>query len=171
MDITVLPLPIVNATVSPNILCYGTGESAIMQASGANTYTWIGITNNSSVSVNPAQSTSYTVLGTNIFGCENAATVLLEVDECLDNLELTMGINPYAIHVFPNPTSGKFFLVTDLTTDFECVLLNTYGQEILHLRLEGKENEIDLSEYPAGVYQLLVYNQNGVQRILKLIKL
>jgi hypothetical protein len=53
------------------------GQSTSLTASGNTTYTWSTGSNNAGVSVNPTSTTSYTVSGTNAFGCiANAVTTV-----------------------------------------------------------------------------------------------
>ncbi|MCA6364977.1 MAG: hypothetical protein IM638_18245, partial [Bacteroidetes bacterium] len=78
--ITVSSLPIVSTSLSASPICLG--NSAILSASGANTYTWNpGNQNGASISVSPTSSTTYTVIGTNTStGCINTATTTIIVN-------------------------------------------------------------------------------------------
>lgn len=76
VDITVNPLPIVNAGLDQAI-CIGT--SAIISGAGAATYTWNnGVTNN--VVFTPALTNTYTVTGTDANGCVNTDQVVVTVN-------------------------------------------------------------------------------------------
>ncbi len=71
-------------TVSVNSLEFCTGGFGTLTASGADTYTWSPSTNlssttGSSVEVNPATTTSYTVIGTDANLCTNSATATVTV--------------------------------------------------------------------------------------------
>lgn len=54
------------------------GETATLSASGASTYTWIGLGTTNPINVNPATSTIYTVTGSN-GGCNDTKTISLTV--------------------------------------------------------------------------------------------
>jgi len=54
------------------------GETATLSASGASTYTWIGLGTINPINVNPATSTIYTVTGSN-GGCNDTKTISLTV--------------------------------------------------------------------------------------------
>jgi len=66
-------------TVSVNSPTICQGQSAILTASGAFTYTWSTGGFGSTITVSPSTTTSYTVTGTNIFGCTNTAVSTVTV--------------------------------------------------------------------------------------------
>jgi len=75
--VNVTALPSITASSSSNALCGG--QSAVLTAGGATTYTWMpGGANTNTLSVNPATSTVYTVTGTSN-GCDNATVVSITV--------------------------------------------------------------------------------------------
>ena len=75
--VTVRSLPIVTAGPDRNIC---EGSTAFLSATGASTYQWNpnGATT-SSVFVTPATTTSYTVIGTSIYGCVSSDTITVVV--------------------------------------------------------------------------------------------
>ncbi len=102
VTVFVNPLPVVTATTSFSTICLG--DSAILHASGAQTYFWTA--NISDVSligqqtledpiVSPAYTTLYTVKGTDTNTCSNTATV---------NITISPIPNPQIV-AFPNPVS------------------------------------------------------------------
>jgi gliding motility-associated-like protein len=78
ISLLVNPIPTVNATVSPTVIC--SGASATLMGSGALTYTWNpgNITGNP-VTVTPTATTLYTVTGSN-GSCTSTKTVSLIVN-------------------------------------------------------------------------------------------
>ena len=81
VTITVTPLPAVIATATPTIIC--PGASAVLNASGANTYSWapapgLNTLTGPSVTVNPQASTTYSVTGTQN-GCSRTVSVNVQV--------------------------------------------------------------------------------------------
>jgi len=79
ISITVNPLPTVISSVSPTIICLG--ENTILNASGANTYSWShSLGSGSSKTVTPTSSTTYTVTGTDLNGCTDTASVSITVN-------------------------------------------------------------------------------------------
>jgi hypothetical protein len=78
ITIIVNPLPVVTASASSTSIC--TGNSVILTAGGASTYTWNpGALTGSSVSVTPLVTTTYTVTGTDVNGCVNTETITITV--------------------------------------------------------------------------------------------
>jgi gliding motility-associated-like protein len=76
VDITVNPLPLVNAGPDQAICI---GASATIAGSGATTYTWNnGVTDN--VAFTPALTNTYTVTGTDVNGCVNTDQVVVTVN-------------------------------------------------------------------------------------------
>lgn len=79
--ITINPKPVI--TVAPATIC--SGDSTILKASGAKTYTWSPVTGlntgtGSSVIAHPTTTTTYTVTGTDANGCSGSTTVVLTVN-------------------------------------------------------------------------------------------
>jgi gliding motility-associated-like protein len=73
--ITVVPLPVVVANNTQTI-CFG--ENALISASGAESYEWNqGIGSGSNQTVSPTTTTIYTVVGTDINGCQNADSLTI----------------------------------------------------------------------------------------------
>jgi gliding motility-associated-like protein len=74
VGLLVNPLPIIS--VSGNTLICGNGATTTLTANGASTYTWMpGNMNGSSVIVSPPNTTSYTVIGSNNFGCTDTSGI------------------------------------------------------------------------------------------------
>jgi len=77
ISITVYTVPILAVTANADKICWG--NSAILTAEGASTYTWSTNETVSSVTVSPTSSVTYTVVGTNSNNCENQTTITLTV--------------------------------------------------------------------------------------------
>ena len=74
--VLVNPLPVVTASVSVPVICFG--YSIMLTGGGANTYTWSGgVVNNTTFA--PNASSSYTVTGTDLNGCQNTAVSAVTV--------------------------------------------------------------------------------------------
>lgn len=113
--VTVNAKPIVTVN-TPAVLC--TGQVATLTASGADSYNWspstgLSATTGSTVNAAPLTSTSYTVIGTNVAGCTNSATITVDVQaspsspiEILGNSFNCLPLNTtFAILAVPNATS------------------------------------------------------------------
>ena len=71
ISVNTFSLPIV--TISPSVTTICSGQSVVLNASGAGMYSWTSGSTLASISVSPSTSTSYSVIGKNSFGCENSA--------------------------------------------------------------------------------------------------
>jgi hypothetical protein len=82
VTVVVNPRPSVGVVSTNTFFCYGV--STVLNASGATSYTWLPSTglnasNLSSVTATPLQSTTYTVTGSNNYGCTSTADIMLTV--------------------------------------------------------------------------------------------
>ncbi|HQQ93860.1 MAG TPA: FG-GAP-like repeat-containing protein [Bacteroidia bacterium] len=75
--VLVNPLPLVTATVSNPVICFGFSTS--LSGGGATTYTWTGGVNNGAA-FNPSATAIYTVTGTDLNACVNTTTALVTVN-------------------------------------------------------------------------------------------
>ncbi len=132
LQLVVNPTPTINATATPTIVC--PGGSSTLSASGAISYTWNpGGVINATVNVTPAVSTTYTVSGTNGFGCNGTRTISVIVNPtptitlvatntsiCSGNSTTitanTTGAGPYSYTWNPGALSGSSVVVSPLTS-------------------------------------------------------
>ncbi len=78
VNITTYALPSVSISPSTATIC--SGQSVVLNATGANTYTWSGLgSNSSSITDAPTANTSYSLTGTDVNGCSNSATAFVNV--------------------------------------------------------------------------------------------
>ncbi|MDI1353477.1 MAG: GEVED domain-containing protein [bacterium] len=77
---TVITLTSPNLTIVPTPTAVCIGFSSSLTASGANTYTWTGLTTGSQVVVSPTATTIYTVTGTGTTVCNGVKNVTLVVN-------------------------------------------------------------------------------------------
>jgi hypothetical protein len=75
--ISIMPAPAVSVTAVPPAIC--AGNSAVLFASGAASYTWSNGSNSPTISVSPAGSSAYLVTGSNTMGCVGSASLQLVV--------------------------------------------------------------------------------------------
>lgn len=76
--VTINALPTVTITSSPQSIC--NGQSAVLTAGGASTYTWSTGANTTTISVTPTVTTTYTVTGKSSAGCTQAVSSTLTVN-------------------------------------------------------------------------------------------
>lgn len=164
--ITVNALPNLTITSTQPTMCLN--ETASLSLSGANTYTWNDGSTNPILIINPTLTTSYSVTGSDLNGCENTATFTQAVEMCtgIKKQEQTK------IHltVSPNPGTGIYRLKTESASDDLTIDIYTSTGMILKQCLQKNNlNEIDLSSQPNGLYYLVARSQ-GNQFMVKLVK-
>ncbi len=72
------------------------------------------------------------------------------------------------IQVYPNPSNGIFYFMKPY---HECKIqiLNSSGQLILEQQMI--ENELDLTNYPKGIYFIKLISENYYKGYIKLLKM
>lgn len=76
-SVTVNPLPVIVAASSTSVLCIG--QTATLNANGANTYTWSTGSNSTSIVITPTANVTYTVIGTSTAGCVSPSAAVNNV--------------------------------------------------------------------------------------------
>jgi hypothetical protein len=146
-NITVNSLPSLTLSAKTKSICEG--ESVTLLASGASTYSWTNSATTSSILVNPVQTTTYGVVGTDTNSCSSKDSLVINVFKCESVTESrTYGSE---IKLYPNPNNGIFNLELPSTTDAEIFVINVLGQQILHVKA-NQFNRIDLKKFDNGVY-------------------
>jgi hypothetical protein len=167
---TVIVNPLPTITISrtdslsqDSILCAGTPVH--LSATGANSYTWNTGALSPNTVVTPSTSASYTVFGTNSFGCTSGAAIYLNVSACTGIAEKYNTVPE--VSLYPNPSSGKISLKNESQEEIRYHVYDLLGRELL----KGKFTEhadIDLSGYANGSY-VIGLEINGVYTHKKLI--
>ena len=62
--------------------------------------------------------------------------------------------------LYPNPTSGKITVVSDHLQKISIV--NSQGQTLRQVSVEGREVSIDLSSFGRGIYMLMIQTETGI---------
>ena len=78
ITVTVNPVPTISISASNSVIC--SGNSSLLTASGASTYSWTNGPNTSTYSVTPATTANYTVAGTDVNNCSNTSIITLSVN-------------------------------------------------------------------------------------------
>lgn len=95
--LTVYPLPVVSITTNSTVLCFG--QSAVMTAANAASYTWQpGNQIGASYTVTPGSTTNYSLNGTSAAGCTNTSSAVQSIS--VNPLPIvTASVNPAVICV------------------------------------------------------------------------
>jgi hypothetical protein len=166
--ITVNANPTVSAVASLTFIC--AGQTTTLTASGATNYTFNpGSLTGNNVSVSPATTTTYNVIGTTTAGCSgNTAMVTVSVSACTGIGELSNGGH---FSLFPNPVKEKLTISFDINFTGKLTLYNSLGQLIRNKNIESSNSiVVDLSEYAQGVYIIKLFPENGNESMIKVLK-
>ncbi len=164
VQVVVYPVSPLNVVASRSAICLG--ESAILNAGGAISYTWTStgnppLVNYGNMVVNPTVTTTYSVIGASINSCKTKNSIDLIVEVCtnLNEQQYT------AMQLFPNPSEGTFYMHAPVNTTLS--IYASTGQLVLTETLEAFETkEFKLDNI--GIYYLLAQTANTVVH-LKLV--
>lgn len=130
------------------------------------TYTWILGDGNRKTSVNSGTNYTYkgnlkycvTMVAKNSSGCECSNTKCISITTGIDDVSME---SPFGI--YPNPTNGKFNIVSEEYRDAYTVnIYNSIGELIMTRYVEEGDGTFDLSEYASGVYTVSIRTENGI---------
>jgi type IX secretion system substrate protein len=155
--IQVFAVPNVTVTTSTVTLCVG--HSATLTASGASTYSWNTSDTTANIIISPTVTTTYTVTGASIVGCENIAIITQSVSACGAGIEQYNSNNE--ITVYPNPNNGNFIIEPNNATIHTVQLIDINGKLVLSQIINGK-TIIDASSLSDGVYNISIISNEGV---------
>ena len=173
--LTVNPTPSFTIGSIPSALCIS--DTAINLTASLAGGAWsgsIGVLGNQFVPSVAGQGTTvltHTVV--NSFGCSSSKTATLQVNECPERHVSLLSLN--AIIVYSNPNNGRFnlWIKTDL---YKKLGLRVYASDGKLLKTElltgifyNRVVPIDLSRFPNGVYQLLLFNDETGNLIKKTV--
>ncbi|MDX2171874.1 MAG: T9SS type A sorting domain-containing protein [Bacteroidota bacterium] len=153
------PPPVnLNITSTNNLLCVG--QSATLSVSGASTYVWNTSASGSSIIISPSLTTTYSLTGTASNGCQNTSSYTQSVSIC-NGLNIRNLIETKQINTYPNPFQSKFRVLTDFNIDSNIEVYNYLGQLIFSSEIINESNEIDLENFPSGIYTIRIKNSNN----------
>ena len=148
------PLPNVSVTAGLNPICLN--SSTQLTASGAIGYDWLPSTGldttiGNIVTANPTSSTNYTVTGTDVNGCRNTASILLNI--------LTPYENEIICEVNVDTTTGKNLVIWEKTPNVGIEYYIIYKESISG----GVYNPVDTIPYDS----LSVYEDMGSNAMVR----
>lgn len=152
--IKVNALPTVNAlTSAQGLICVG--ETATLTAMGGTNYMWNNGATSSTLTVSPATTTTYTVKGTDVNGCENLAAVTQSVSECTD-LETLM--EEGQLKIYPNPNNGVFTVQMGKKGNYTIDIFNVLGELVAKDKITNTSVSINL-DGRKGIYVYSIWNE------------
>ncbi len=169
-QLTVNPLPILTAIAARTLFCkYDTNTLTV---SGANTYTWSNSVNGpinliSANSPSYAGVLSYTVVGSNLFGCIGSTTVSTRFVACTSLIESSR--NESFLFIFPNPSNGSFSIKNESALEnLNLEIYNGLGQLVFLIELNKNDIEIN-SRLAKGIYYYAIKQNTEALKAGKLI--
>ncbi len=169
LTITVSPLPTINVVQSaPNTMCVD--DKQTLTANGAATYVWVSSASGNvmqgsplTISNLPAGAVSFTVTGTDAFGCSSTQVVTQNVDACT-GIATNGALN--GLNVYPNPTSGVLTVELNSGLVKSVVVTDLTGRVVL--TSEGSVN-LNLNNLSNGVYYVKV-SSDKASEVVKVVK-
>jgi hypothetical protein len=144
--VSVYALP--TLTITSNFPTVCAGQLAILIVSGANTYSWDNGSTSFIYGANPTVTTTYTVIGTSLNGCQNTGVFTQSVSPCTILAEVKTQSDFF---IFPNPTTGIITIITKEKGQ-KLLLFNCIGKLVATATIENETTQIDLSSQPPGIY-------------------
>jgi len=145
-----------------SIIC--AGNAVNLAATGAASYTWSTGSNSYFITVTPSVTTTYTVSGTNSFGCSNSNAITLYVSPCMGIEKNTGNIQ---VGIYPNPSNGHVTLQGDGVNKITYTIYDMIGRELLKGEVTDSK-QVDLSGYSNGTY-VIGFKSGDITRYKKLI--
>ncbi|MDP4267883.1 MAG: T9SS type A sorting domain-containing protein, partial [Bacteroidota bacterium] len=181
VKITLIAQPVINAGADQTI-CMGT--IATLTVSGGDSYQWSTNSRNTSISVNPVNTTTYTVTGTSYTtGCAKIDTVIVFVNNCKSLNDVPNGEEytenstiPFSFNVCPNPSNGIYKI--DINNGNKPIsaslcIYNVLGEKVFEKAIKSDagiyNSQIDIQNLPVGIYNAILSNGDN-KTIKNLIK-
>lgn len=150
-----LALPSLSVSSSQTSIC--AGQSAILNVTGAISYTWntTPIITGQILAITPSTTTTYMVSGINTNGCVATLAYQQIVQDCSSLSDISLSKQ---VELFPNPSSGALFInIKGIPSETTLLLYNALGQVILHHNFREGQHQVNL-DLPKGVYVYRILN-------------
>ncbi len=168
--VTVNALPSLTLASSSNTACTaGTGgvNVTLTGSPAGGVYSGPGVVGTTFTTQTSAGTYTATYSFTNIAtGCANTINTTIVVNVCtgINVMNLLDG----QLLVYPNPNSGVFMLQANFEESFDVTIYNNIGQIVKNGKNLKGNNQIDLSGFATGIYNIVV-NANGSTKTIKMV--
>jgi PKD repeat protein len=163
---------IVNVTIpGPTVTVSGIttfckGDRRVLNAAGANTYSWSNSASGPAATFSPTTTTVYSVTGTATNSCTSTNVFTITVNPCLD---VASAANNSTVRIYPNPAHESLHFISEEGKRFNLTILNSLGQTLIEQVNFDPSQELDVSVLPEGIYFVSI--QNGEQmKVMRLLK-
>jgi hypothetical protein len=165
VTVTVIGVPL-NISATATLICEG--QSVVLTASGATTYTWNTGPNSNSISVTPSITTSFSVTGTNtITGCQQTAIISIQVNTCTSLS--SQFVSAAGVRVHPNPNEGEFEIEFKNSSNKIITVYDTFGRIIYSAITNEEKIKITIKEFSSGIYYVKTQDADSLN-VIKVIK-
>jgi hypothetical protein len=165
--LTINPNPLVAANTYSTTITQG--NSTVLTAYNATTYLWApGGQTTASIVAAPTVTTTYTVTGTNEYGCTNSVNILVVVNP-LSIFEYGNALQD--VTIYPNPAIDGFTLEfnSTLETPIDIYMVNMLGEKVRIMQSEGVQGgglmkhkyKFDTSTLTEGIYNVEIVTDQG----------
>lgn len=163
-DICSTPSEVIKIKVNPNPVIKLSkkdttiykGDIVKLKVSGASSYVWNTKSKYDTISIKEAG--TYTVVGTNEFGCTSSDSMKLSVKV------KTTGITDLAsdkFQVYPNPTSNNVYISVANFTNSTLRMYDLIGNEVFHQVIINEVTEVPVNQFAKGMYLVKIENANS----------
>jgi hypothetical protein len=162
----VLNKPLLSITSTPSIIC--AGQIASLTVTGANYYQWSTGQTATNIVVNPLNTFTYSVFGSNLNGCSDTRTITQVVSACTE-ISKSFSDENISNKIYPNPNDGCFTInLSDYRFDVEIKVYNVSGEIIFSKKVRDFEKtEFDLRSISSGIYYIQCSNTFNVLKFVK----
>ncbi len=154
VNIKVNPNPVIKLSKKDTTIYKG--DIVILKVSGASSYVWNTKSKYDTISIKEAG--TYTVVGTNEFGCTSSDSMKLSVKV------KTTGITDLAsdnFQVYPNPASNNVYISVANFTNTTLRMYDLIGNEVFHQEIKNEVTEVPVNQFAKGMYLVKIENTNA----------
>jgi hypothetical protein len=166
-NITVNTLPLVGVNPPSQTLCKG--QSILLTANGANTYSWSpGGALTVTVNVTPTVTTVYNVVGTNTTtGCQASQNCTITVSPCTGISSNKDEMNDLLL--MPNPNNGEFIVELNNGLNKDVTVFDLMGRQILQIESNNDKIFVDITSFASGIYYVKIQSETNF-KVIKVVK-
>lgn len=155
IKIKVNPNPVIKLSIKDTTIYKG--DILNLKVSGASSYVWNTKSKYDTISIKEAG--TYTVVGTNEFGCTSADSMKLSVKVKTTGISDLTSTN---FEVYPNPASNNVYISSANFTNSTLRIYDLIGNEVFHQAINTEVTEVPVHEFAKGMYLVKIENGNAI---------
>lgn len=166
LSLSVSPLPTVNISLTPSVVC--SGQSATITSSAANSYSWSTGQTSQNIVVTPPAVSQYVVTVKNAAGCSKTSAPLVLITEACVGINET-SLTDETINIFPNPTNGSL-TIQSVDPIQKLVFRDISGRTVLERSFDlDTDIKLSMENLSTGVYMVEIHSTSNT-KIVKIAK-